>query len=99
VNYQKVGQAISMAAAPPNSQQIEQRLQELAKIADDFKAQIADLHGHLQPILAPQMAESGVGGSTPKPVVAPLAERLDALNSDLSVSVSMLREINHRIAL
>ena len=79
---------------------IEIRLKELAKASEELRTIVAGLQVSLQAVLTPQMkGESGSGTNSPKPIVAPLADRLDALNWDITSSIALLRDIHSRIAL
>jgi hypothetical protein len=78
---------------------IEVRMKELDRLLDELRAVSAGFAVKLQGVLEPQMASGSANSqATPKPVVAPLVERLDCINAGLVHELSILRDIYNRIA-
>ncbi len=83
---------------PPSP--LSQRFAELEDLAKQFHAIAHGFDNKLNTVLNPQMA-NGVGAekATPKPIVAPLTERLDSLIAEMRAATVRLNDIQDRIAL
>lgn len=100
----KIGDAqISFGAGAGAAQApspIEQRLEELEKLAEVLNFEISGLYATLSSVLIPQMKnESGSAQATPKPVPAPMVHVLDSIASKINNAINSLRDIRDRSAL
>lgn len=81
---------------------IEGRIRDLEKLVEEL-AGVAAMYGvRLQDVCVPQMkGECGMGAtqSTPRPITAPLADRLESIHARMVGQLSILREIESRLAL
>ncbi len=78
---------------------VDARLADLECLLNDLRSLSAGFAVKLQNVLEPQMANTGGNGqATPKPVVAPLCERLDGINAGFVHELSVLRDIFNRIS-
>lgn len=87
------------AISPATSSQIEQRLMDLENANKHLGEIVSGLQVKLQTVLTPQMANEGKGQATPKPIVSPLADRLDAYLNEHRHLTGILRDVFDRIAL
>jgi hypothetical protein len=95
-----VGVGQSQAAVCPAPSPLAQRFAELEDLAKQFHAIAHGFDNKLNTVLNPQMA-NGVGAekAAPKPIVAPLTERLDSLIAEMRAATVRLNDIQDRIAL
>jgi hypothetical protein len=74
--------------------QIDQRLAELDKANEELRSIVAGFQVRLGAVLTPQMkGESANGAATPKPIVSPLADRLDSVLNEHRQSCYLLRDM------
>src|SRR5689334_22335885 len=89
------------AACPEKYSEIEERMRRLERLDESLGMSVSSLQTHLQPVLSPVMlnkVENG-GVSAPKPVLAPMCERLDALINRFERHMSMIQDLDARSVL
>jgi hypothetical protein len=80
--------------------QIDQRLRNLELVNEEFRSLVSGLQVRFQNVLTPQMKnDAGIGKETPRPVVSPLADKLDEITGGLNHSAALIRDILDRVAL
>ena len=88
------------AAQVKEASQIESRFRDLLLAADELSGLVAGLQVRLQDVLTPQMKGEGTNtASTPKPIVAPMVERLEEARQRINNSNYLLRDMIERVAL
>lgn len=97
------GHAVQNAAspcAPPDSiSEIDQRLNDLDATLEDLRSLSAGFGVKLQNVVMPQVANKSGSVEPPRPIVSPMATRLDKLNSEIRAQLHILHDLYERIAL